>query len=190
MRIHRTPSNVLAVAMTCAIFAAIHPLYARLKLDDTVNRAFPRLPEQFREDIEHSVTLAPLAGRLDSAGTQCLRLIQYPYLDIDHRNGYAFHDDVERRVFSAQQLQLVTPRGTPDQVSPLTDIGLLRKESLWQLGRAMWAAEHDSAGQWEVQRLAAPPELTRNQDPNVRLFRTLFWAAYGDDALRQAVTGT
>jgi hypothetical protein len=190
MRMQTMVKRAIGVAMAIALIGSIHPLRSRLILNDTVDRAFPKLPEEFRDDLERSMTLAPLATRLDYTGVQFLRSIRYPYLDIERRNGYAFDNDVQRRVFLAQERQWLAPKAAPGGVFPLADIESLRGDSLWELGRAMNAAWHNPAGQQFLKTLDAPPELTRSEDPDVSLFRTLFWAAYGDRALRQAVAGS
>jgi hypothetical protein len=190
MRMQTIVKSAIGGAIAIALIGLVHPLHDRLTLNGTVDRAFPKLPEEFREDLESSMTLAPLAARFDYIEVQFLRFIRYPYLDIEHRNSYTFDNDVQRRVFLAQERQWLAPKLGAREVFPLADIESLRTNSLWQLGRAMYAACHSPAGQQFLKTLDAPPELTRNQDPDVSLFRTLFWAAYGDQALQQAVAGS
>jgi hypothetical protein len=190
MRMQQLVKSAIGVAVAVALICSIHPLRTRLMLNDTMNRAFPKLPEEFRDDLESSMMLAPLAALLDYTGVQFLRFIRYPYLDIERRNSYGFDNDVQRRVFLSQERQWLAPKLGARESFPLADIESLRSDSLWQLGRAMYAVCHNRAGQQFLKTLDAPPELTRNQDPDVSLLRTVFWAAYGDEALQQAVAGS
>jgi hypothetical protein len=189
MRMQTMVKRAIGVAMAIALIGSIYPLRTRLTLNDTVDRAFPKLPEQFREEIESSITLAPLAADLDNTRVQFLRLIRYPYLDIGRRNSDTSDNDVQRWVFLAEERKSTAPKMGGREVFPLVDPESLSSNSLWQLGRAMYAASHDTAVQQLLKTVDVPPELTMDQDPGVSLMRTVFLAAYGEQALRQAVAG-
>ena len=75
MRMQTTVKSAIGIAITIALIGLVHPLHDRLTLNGTVDRAFPKLPEEFREDLESSMTLAPLTARLDYTGDQFLRFI-------------------------------------------------------------------------------------------------------------------
>jgi hypothetical protein len=186
----KTLRMLTAAGLAVALLALIHPLLTRLTINHTVNRALPGLPEQFRADLESSMMTAPLVGPMDTVELRLLQFIQYPYLGIDRLHAKAFDNEVQHRLFLAQDRQSLPQKRVSFGALPLSDINSLRKDTLWELGQAMYAAWKTPDGQQYLETLKPPAELTADEDSSVKLVRTAFWAAYGSDALRQAVHGS
>lgn len=187
MRMRTVLRNVAAVGVVIASVGLIHQVRNRFIVNTTVDRAFPELPETFRDDLESAIMLAPLAAWFDRMELRGLQFIGYPYLEIERRNSITFDNQVQRRVFAAQERQGLAPKAVPGGVVPLDGTDSLKSDSLWQLGNAMYAAWDTPAGQQFLSTLEAPSDLARSQDTHVTLLRAAFLAAYGDKALRQAV---